>query len=74
MSSSTLPVAVQPVNPASLSIEDMARLLSVGGKKVTVEQVREHVAAGAPVAADGTMNLVHYAAWLNKQMAEPNGD
>lgn len=62
------------VNPASLSVEDLARLLSAGGKKVTVEKVREHVAAGAPVAADGTMNLVHYAAWLNRQMAEPDGD
>jgi len=40
----------QPVNPASLSIEDMSRLLSAaGGRKVTVAQVRDDIDAGAPV-------------------------
>ena len=52
-------------NPASLSVEDLARLLSAGGgKKVTREQVQADIDAGAPVGRDGRMNLVHYAAWL----------
>jgi hypothetical protein len=27
------------------------------------------LAAGAPANADGTINLVHYAAWLVREMA-----
>jgi hypothetical protein len=27
------------------------------------------VAAGAPLNADGTLNLMHYAAWLARQSA-----
>ena len=27
------------------------------------------IAEGAPTNADGTLNLVHYAAWLVKEMA-----
>lgn len=63
-------------NPASLSIEDMSRLLSAGagagGKKVTVEQIREDIEGGAPVGADGRMNLVHYAAWLAREVQGEN--
>ena len=52
-----------PVNPAALTVEQLARMLAVPAGKV-----RDHVAAGAPVAADGRVNLVHYAAWLNRQL------
>ena len=52
-------------NPASLSVDDMARLLSAGGqKKVTPLDIYADIDAGAPVGPDGRMNLVHYAAWL----------
>jgi hypothetical protein len=46
----------------------VARLLGVAE-----DVVQKHLAEGAPHAADGTMNLVHYAAWLNKRLvtAEP---
>lgn len=58
----------QPVNPTSLSIEDMSRLLSAAGsRKVTVAQVQADIDAGAPVGTDGRMNLVHYAAWLIRE-------
>jgi hypothetical protein len=57
------------VNPASLSIEDMSRLLSAaGGRKVTPEQVQADIDAGAPVGVGGRMNLVHYAAWLVREV------
>jgi hypothetical protein len=57
------------VNPASLSIEDMARLLSAaGGRRVTPEQVQADVDAGAPVGRDGRMNLVHYTAWMVREV------
>jgi hypothetical protein len=37
----------------------------VGVGTVTEELIRRHIAAGAPATADGRINLVHYAAWLN---------
>ena len=56
-------------NPASLSVDDMARLLSAGGqKRVTPQEIHTDVDAGAPVGPDGRMNLVHYAAWLARQL------
>ncbi len=58
------------LNPAALSLADAARLLSaVGGQAVTVEMLQADVAAGAPTNADGTLNLVRYAAWLVKEMS-----
>jgi hypothetical protein len=60
-------------NPAlkvtTLSAEDLAILLSKSGSRtVTDETLRSHVVAGAPTNADGTMNLVHYAAWLVREL------
>jgi hypothetical protein len=65
-------------NPAALGVADAARLLSAaGGQRISVEMVEADVAAGAPTNADGTINLVHYAAWLLQQTAgrspEPAG-
>ena len=60
------PGAAEAVNPAAMSIAQLARMLSM-----PQEKVREHVAAGAPTGPDGTVNLVHYAAWLNRQTAGP---
>jgi len=60
------PAASEPLalNPAALSVEDAARVLGL-----PVETVQADIAQGAPVAADGTVNLVHYAAWLNREQA-----
>jgi hypothetical protein len=53
----------------ALSVATVARLLSmVGGERVTEEMIRADLAAGAPANTDGTINLVHYAAWLVKEM------
>ncbi len=58
------------LNPTALPLADAARLLSaLGGQAVTVEMLAADVAAGAPTNADGTLNLVNYAAWLVKEMA-----
>ena len=43
-------------------------LARVGGQSITEDMLRDDVAAGAPLNADGTLNLVHYAAWLVKEM------
>ena len=59
-----------PLNPTSLSVADLARLLTkVGGQPVTIATLEADIAAGAPVNADGTVNLVHYAAWLVRENA-----
>lgn len=63
-----------PLNPTAMSIRDTVRLLSkVSGETVTEDMLREDFVAGAPTNPDGTINLVHYAAWLVKQMANGAG-
>lgn len=58
------------LNPAALPIPDAARVLSrAGGFPVSEEMLRADIDAGAPTNADGTVNLVHYAAWLVREMA-----
>ena len=58
------------LSPSGLSLEQAARVLAaVGARYATVENIRRDIQAGAPVNADGTVNLVHYAAWLAKEMA-----
>ena len=57
-------------SPASLDIDDLVRLLRASGSRhAGAEQVRADIEAGAPTNADGTMNLVHYGAWLARQVA-----
>ena len=54
------------LNPSAIPVDDLARMLGL-----PADVVRQHIAEGAPTNADGTVNLVHYAAWLN---GEPDGD
>lgn len=57
------------LNPTSLPLADAARLLArVGGQPVTVDMLQADLKAGAPANTDGTINLVHYAAWLVREM------
>jgi len=66
------PVKQGRLNPAALPVADAARALSrvggAGGIPVSEEMLRADIEAGAPTNADGTINLVHYAAWLVKEM------
>ena len=53
------------MDPRALALADAARLLTrLGGRAVTEAMLREDVTAGCPTNADGTLNLVSYAAWL----------
>jgi hypothetical protein len=57
-------------DPAALSPEELARLLTAaGGRPVTAEMIAEDHADGAPANADGTISLVNYAAWLARETA-----
>jgi len=44
-------------------------LAAAGSRRITETMVRADIEAGAPTNADGTINLVHYAAWLVKEAA-----
>lgn len=62
-----------PVDPNRLTPEQAAKLLSAAaGVRVSVEQVQQDIDSGAPTTADGAINLVHYAAWLVKEMSRGN--
>ena len=55
----------KPTTITALSPSQAARVLSAaGGRRITEEMVRADVDAGAPANSDGTVNLVHYTAWL----------
>ncbi|HPC65559.1 MAG TPA: hypothetical protein P5175_10495 [Anaerohalosphaeraceae bacterium] len=58
---------VKPVNsklnPSALTVEMAAKMLGL-----QAEIVRKHIEQGMPTAADGTINLVHYGAWLNSRL------
>ena len=54
----------------AIGADDLAAVLTKSaGKSVTAAQIRYHIEAGAPVNADGSLNLVHYAAWLVMELA-----
>jgi hypothetical protein len=56
------------LSPSALTVADAARLLSAaGGQPIGAAAIEADVAAGAPTNPDGTLNLVHYAAWLAQQ-------
>lgn len=58
------------LNPAAMTVEDAARLLTkASGVRVDASQIDQDIEAGAPTNTDGTVNLVHYAAWLVREMA-----
>ena len=48
----------------------VALLRRSGCQRATVEAVRGDLAAGAPGNPDGTINLIAYAAWLVRALAE----
>ncbi len=62
--------AKSPLNPQAIALADAARVFSAAaGTTIDVAKLETDVAAGAPVNADGTLNLVHYAAWLVREIA-----
>ena len=65
------------LNPSAIGTADMARLLSAAaGVRIDEDDIRDDIEAGAPTNADaggGAMNLVHYAAWLVRQLATRGG-
>jgi len=57
------------VDPTRLSVEQAGKLLSAAFReRIEVAKIQDDIDAGAPTNADGTINLVHYAAWQAKEM------
>jgi hypothetical protein len=51
--------------PNCLSTESLAMLLTKAAcQTISTSMLAADVKAGAPLNGDGTINLVHYAAWL----------
>lgn len=54
-------------NARALGAADLVRALrAAGSRTVSEETVAADVAAGAPVNADGTVDIFRYAAWVAK--------
>lgn len=57
------------VDPTRLTVEQLVKVLSAAFRERLEEtNVRKDIEAGAPTNADGTLNMVHYVAWLTKEM------
>ena len=41
-----------------------------GSRTLTLERLETDIAAGAPVNADGTINLLKYVAWIAKELGD----
>ena len=58
------------LDPTRLTVEQAAKLLSAAAKvRLPDEQIAADLESGAPQNPDGTINLVHYAAWLVKEIS-----
>jgi len=59
----------ESIDPARLRPDQVAAMLSrVGEREVTVSDIDADVSAGAPANEDGSMSLVHYGAWLTREV------
>lgn len=58
-----------PLDPRAVTPAELAGILSrLGGRSVvTPAQILADVAAGCPTNDDGTLHVVHYAAWLVRE-------
>lgn len=58
----------QNVDPSAMKITDAAKMFSqLLGETVTAAMIKEDIGEGAPANSDGTINLLHYGAWLVKE-------
>ena len=61
---------MSPESPkiTALTPGQAAKILSAAGqRRITETMIQADIEAGAPTNADGTINLIHYTAWLVKK-------
>ncbi len=63
------------INPLAMSVADAAKILSaVGVGQVGEAVLKKHIAAGAPRNADGSISIVAYGGWLNRELNREAND
>jgi hypothetical protein len=59
------------LNPTAMAPADIAKLLTAAsGQQVSISMVQDAINAGAPVSANGSVNLVELIAWLEREYHE----
>jgi hypothetical protein len=70
-SQDTLQSLPQSLSPTRMEIPAALRIIrAAGGRSVTPELLQADIDAGVPLNADGSFNLVYYAAWLIRAVHE----
>jgi hypothetical protein len=61
-------MAKEPMKITAIQPDKLLEILRrSGSREVCDETIADDIAAGAPVAEDGTINMIEYAAWLLKE-------
>jgi len=56
-------------SPLALPAEKLVTILKkMGFRDMTEELLQQDIESGAPQNADGTFNLIHYMAWMVKEV------
>ena len=65
------PAAKPTISPTELTPEAIVHMCrAVGQTAITEAMIEADVRAGAPVNPDGTIHLVHYCAWLVREVGD----
>jgi len=52
-----------------LTVAQTAKILSAAGeRRITKDMIRADIENGAPTNADSTLNLIHYTAWMVREV------
>lgn len=58
-----------------ISIPDLAKLLKRAGSRfISEDAIKNDIESGVPVNADGSVNLIHYTAWLVREEIKHNAN
>ncbi len=61
---------IEGLRLTALTIDQVAKILSAaGGRRISEEMVREALEAGAPALPGNRINLIEFAAWLEKDVS-----
>ena len=61
-------MAKEPLKMTAIQQDQLLEILrKSGSREVSAETITADIASGAPVAEDGTINMIEYASWLLKE-------
>ena len=65
----------EPAKITAISPDNLVEILrKSGSREVSEDTLATDIEAGAPVAEDGTINMIEYAAWLVSNHGGSHGD